>query len=131
MKTPGLLAARVASIILLVLAVPILRGQDMVKVSPKNCKVLLNNEQVRVVRCVIKPQETLPMHSHPRNVWIPAVSAKLRITPSDGQPGEHEVKAGQVYWSEPVTHSIENLGTTEYRSLIVELKKETPSPAKQ
>ena len=130
MNSPGLLVARVTSIILFVIAVPILRGQDMVKVAPKNCKVLLNNDQVRVVRCVIKPQETLPVHSHLFNIWMPLDPAKLRITPSDGQPEDREVKANQAYWSEPVTHKIENIGTTQYRSLIVELKKEKSADKK-
>jgi beta-alanine degradation protein BauB len=130
MNSPGPLVARVTSIILFAIAVPILRGQDMVKVAPKNCKVLLDNDQVRVVRCVIKPQETLPMHSHLFNIWMPIDPGKLRITPSEGQPKDSEVKAGQAYWSEPVTHKIENIGTIQYRSLIVELKKAT-SPAKK
>jgi hypothetical protein len=130
MNSPALFVARVTSIILFAIAVPILRGQDMVKVAPMNCKVLLNNDQVRVVRCVIKPQETLPMHSHLFNIWMPLDPGKLRITPMDGQPEDHEVKANQAYWSEPVTHKIENIGTTQYRSLIVELKKEK-SPAKK
>ena len=31
-------------------AMPIVRAQDMVKVAPKNCKVLLDNDRVRVIR---------------------------------------------------------------------------------
>jgi quercetin dioxygenase-like cupin family protein len=47
---------------------PLLRAQDMVKVAPKNCSVVLDNDRVRVIRVVLKPGETLPMHSHPANV---------------------------------------------------------------
>ena len=50
---------------LFVLAVPIVRAQDMVKVAPKNCKVLLDNDRVRVIRVVTKPGEKLEKHSHP------------------------------------------------------------------
>jgi quercetin dioxygenase-like cupin family protein len=50
---------------LFVLAVPIVRSQDILKVAPKNCKVLLENDRVRVIRVVTKPGEKIEMHSHP------------------------------------------------------------------
>jgi len=33
------------------------------------------------------------------------------------------MKAGQAVWSDGVTHGTENIGTTETRVLVVELKK--------
>jgi hypothetical protein len=51
---------------LFVLAVRIVRSQDILKVAPKNCKVLLENDRVRVIRVVTKPGEKIEMHSRAR-----------------------------------------------------------------
>ncbi len=34
-----------------------------------------------------------------------------------------EFKTGDTLWREPVTHSAENIGTTQLHAIIVELKK--------
>ena len=31
-------------------------------------------------------------------------------------------EAGEAYWNEPITHSVENLGKTDIHNLIIELK---------
>jgi hypothetical protein len=43
-------------------------GQDPVKTSPQFYKVLLENEQVRVLEYRLKPGEEERMHSHPAGV---------------------------------------------------------------
>ena len=102
---------------------PIVRAQDMVKVAPKNCKVLLDNDRVRVIRVVSKPGEKMEMHSHPAHVVYGLTSGKEKFTSADGKTEERELKAGQAVWSDVVTHSSENTGTTEDRALVIELKK--------
>ena len=62
------IVGRAALVCLTVLLATSLWAQDMVKVAPMNCTVLLDNDQVRVVRVVLQPGEKLPMHSHPANV---------------------------------------------------------------
>ena len=64
---------------------PLLWGQDIVKVAPKNCKVLLDNDKVRVVRVTLKPGEKLEMHSHPANIVYSLNSAKAKYTYADGK----------------------------------------------
>jgi len=119
--------AKTVTASLLVLAAvvfaPLLRAQDMVKVAPKNCRVVLDNDRVRVIRVVLKPGETLPMHSHPANVVYSLAAAKAKYTFADGKTEERELKAGQAVWSDAISHSTENTGTTESRALVVELKK--------
>ncbi len=123
MKNSRLLTVSIALIALLVCAIPIVRAQDMVKVAPKNCKVLLENDHVRVIRVVTKPGEKLEMHSHPANIVYAFTSGKAKFTSTDGKAEERELKAGQAIWSDAVTHSTENVGTTESRVLVIELKK--------
>ncbi len=109
--------------VLLVLGTPILRAQDIVKVAPKNCRVLLDNDQVRVIRVTLKPGEKLDMHSHGANIVYSLTGGKAKYTMADGKTEERELKAGQAVWSEAVTHSTENTGTTDSRALLIELKK--------
>ena len=123
MKSLGLSTAVLAVGVLVFLATPMATAQDLVKVSPKNCTVVLDNDHVRVVRVVIKPGEKLEMHSHGANIVYSLTSGKAKYTSPDGKTEEREMKAGQAVWSDGVTHGTENIGTTETQALVVELKK--------
>ena len=123
MKNPRLLTVSIVFAALLAFAMPILRAQDIVKVAPKNCKVVLDNDQVRLIRVTLKPGEKLDMHSHGANIVYSLTSGKAKYTMADGKTEEREMKAGQAVWSAGVTHSTENTGTTETRALLIELKK--------
>ncbi len=102
---------------------PLVRAQDIAQIAPKNCKVLLDNGRVRVVRVVTKPGEKIETHSHPANIVYALTSAKVKFTSADGKTEDRELKAGQAVWSDAVTHSTENIGTSESRALVIELKK--------
>ena len=97
-------------------------AQDMAKVAPKNTKVLIDNDQVRVIEVWMKPGETLPMHSHPANVVYFVTSGKVKSTSADGKVNETERKAGEALYSEPNTHSNQNIGSTPTKAVVVELK---------
>lgn len=125
MKKPDMLAVRIVliGVTFLIFATPVIRAQDMCKVAPQDCKIVLENERVRVVQVVTKPGEKMPMHSHPAYILYSLSSGKEKITSSDGKSTVRDFKAGQATWVEPVTHSTENVGTTEHRTLVIELKK--------
>jgi hypothetical protein len=71
-----------------------LKEQDPVKVAPRICKVLLENDQVRVLEIRIKPGGKLPMHSHPAYIVYALRTHKIRLTFPDGKTKEVKVKAG-------------------------------------
>ena len=96
---------------------------DPVRVSPQYYKVLLENEQVRVLEYHLKPGEKEAMHSHPAGVVYVFGDATLKITFPDGRTEERPAKAGETFWREPVTHAIENTGTGEAHALAIDLKK--------
>ena len=123
MKNVRMLTISTVFSALFVLAVPIVRAQDIVKVAPKNCKVLLDNDRVRVIRVVTKPGEKIEKHSHPDYIIYALTSGKRKFTSADGKTEERAFKAGQTVWSDAVTHTVENTGTTEDRTLVIELKK--------
>lgn len=97
-------------------------AQDMAKVAPKNTKVLIDNDQVRVIEVWLKPGESLPMHSHPANVVYFETAGKGKSTTADGKVTETERKAGEAIYSEAISHSNQNTGTTPTKALVVELK---------
>ena len=107
-------------------------AQDPVKLSPNLYKVLLENDQVRVLEYRVKPGDKEPVHSHPAAVVYVFTDGKAKATMPDGKSQVIESKAGETIWSEPVTHAWEYLGPGNGRVLIVELKKPTspaPKPA--
>ena len=106
---------------------PIKTAQDPVKQSPQYYKILLENDQVRVLEYRLKPGEKETMHSHPAGVIYGFNESKVRSALADGKVTESSGKPGDVYWRNPVTHALENIGETEVHSLAVEIK----GPGKQ
>ena len=100
-----------------------LSAQDAEKATPKVVKLKLENERVRVLEALSNPGDTENMHSHPANIVYVIEGGKLRITTADGKTSEVEFKAGDTLWREPVTHAAENIGTTRFHAIIVELKQ--------
>lgn len=104
------------------LAAKNLFAQDPVEVAPNIYTVLFENEKVRVSEAHLKAGDTVPEHSHPDHLVYVLSPGKIRLTLPDGTAKEVEAKAGEVIWSDPETHTTENIGGTDFRLLVVELK---------
>jgi len=98
-------------------------AQDPVKLSPQYYKVLIDNDEVRVLEFRFKPGEKEPMHSHPRGFVYSLADAKIKVSFPDGKSEESVLKNGEARWRNAVTHAAENIGTTEAHVIAVELKK--------
>src|SRR5213082_3884895 len=70
-------------------------AQDPVKTSPQYYKVLLENDQVRVLEYRLKAGEKEPMHSHPTGVVYVLSGTKLKFSHSDGRTEERAAAAGE------------------------------------
>ncbi len=114
----------------LALAVMLLFGraqmsaQDPVKAAPQAFKERLNNVHVRVLEYSSKPGQKEAMHSHPDVLIYVIKGGKLRTTLPDGTTKVTEYKTGDVIWRDAVTHTGENVGTTEVKTILVEIKHE-------
>jgi beta-alanine degradation protein BauB len=97
-------------------------AQDPLPLYPENYKVLMQNERVRVLDFRLRPGATEKPHSHPAHVVYVVAPFKVRFTFPDGRTGIREAKAGDVLFSEAVTHATENIGGTEAHGILVELK---------
>jgi quercetin dioxygenase-like cupin family protein len=106
------------------LAVSTVLAQDVIKVAggTETHKVLLDNDQVRVLDVRIQPGQKIAMHSHPENVVYYVSDYKIKVTSPDGKTAIREGKAGTAVWFGPLTHAVENAGTTEIHLVQTEMK---------
>ncbi len=95
---------------------------DPVEVSPNNYKVLLENDQVRVLQMDLKAGETDEVHSHPSETVYFIKGGKAKIHLPDGGVVEADIPDGHVMWNEAWTHQVENAGSSDILAIIVEAK---------
>jgi hypothetical protein len=62
------------------------------------------------------------MRGHPDYVVYNLAEGKVRFSSPSGDSEEVELPAGAAMWRDAEQHSTENVGTTEVRSLLFELK---------
>jgi len=97
-------------------------AQDPVKTSPQYYKVLLENDQVRVLEYRLKPGEKEAMHSHPAGVVYVLNGGKLKFSYPDGRAEERTAASGETIWREPTTHAVENIGDSEAHAIAIDVK---------
>ena len=97
-------------------------AQDPVKVAPKNYSVVLENDQVRVLRAILSPGEKTPSHEHPAMVVVPLTDAIARFTRADGSTQEQKMAAGTPLWIGAEKHAVENIGKAKVEVIVIELK---------
>ena len=120
MRTTGLL---LAGALLSLVAGGAAPAQDPVRAAPATHKVLLENDRVRVLDIHVPARGRALMHSHPTGyVAVAMTDCRMRFTFPGGKTSETTLHAGDVVWRDPVTHSAENLGTSECHVLNVEPK---------
>lgn len=108
--------------VLLCSAAPLALAQDAVKVDAKHYKVLLENDQVRVLKIKYNPKEKSAMHEHPATVVVFLGASQARFTLPDGSTSDASTKAGEVGFREAEKHLPENIGNTPVDAILVELK---------
>ena len=97
---------------------------DAVALDPQHNVMILDNEQVRVFRSWREPGATEPMHEHVGAgravVLLTDLHAKVRMP--DGKSVDQEGKAGDLFWTGPITHAAKNVGTAKFEMIVVEVK---------
>lgn len=96
--------------------------EDPVPRYPGNYKVLIENERVRILDFRLRQGDTEAFHSHPAHVLYVLEPFTIRFKLPDGRTLIREAKAGDVLYSEAVTHSPTNIGRTDAHGILVELK---------
>jgi hypothetical protein len=84
--------------------------------------VVVDNEQVRVLRYHDVPGAKTHPHHHPSFVMIALSPFRRKLTFPDGSTKVREFAAGEAAYMPAQTHTGENIGDTATDSLLVELK---------
>jgi hypothetical protein len=123
MKKLAILAlALVGALVSWRLAAAVPEDLDPLKTAPDTHKLAFENAFVRVLEVRVPPGKTEPLHSHSRRVVVYLSDFNTRATVRGTKPEDHLRKAGLVRWSEPLVHTVENIGQTEGHVISVELK---------
>jgi len=98
-------------------------SQDPVMVTPDLYKVLLENQNIRVLEVTYQPGQSEGWHSHPRYFFYVVEPGKLRSEPESGEAEEFDLELGLNGLTGPVSkHSVKNVGDSVVRLLAIELK---------
>ncbi len=95
---------------------------DPTEASPDNYRLLLENEHVRVLEMNLKAGERDTEHSHDDETVYFISGGKVTIHLPGGGSADVELPDAHVMWHEAWTHSVENVGSTDIRAIIVERK---------
>ena len=105
---------------------------DAMIAAPGFHTVLFEDDRVRVLDGRVPPGATVPVHTHRWGgvLYILASSDFVRRDPdgkvlADTRESKSTPIEGAAVWGAPHTpHSLENVGTKEFRTLTVEMKDE-------
>lgn len=117
-----------AAMVIGVLGPPAL-AQDPTVVDAKHYRVILENDQVRVLRITYGPGEKSVMHVHPDSIAVFLSDSRVRFTMPDGTSMESQSVAGQSEWTPAGTHLPVNTGSRPIEVVLVELKAGSRTPA--
>lgn len=97
-------------------------------------KLLFENERVRVWDLRLAPGEQTPFHEHHCDFfYVALVEGQLQtIFPNGDENAPRSLRDGEVHFrevGEPVTHAARNVGSSDWRNIVVELKPESDGGA--
>jgi quercetin dioxygenase-like cupin family protein len=90
-----------------------------------NREPILENERVRVFRVSLAPGESLPLHNHPLpGLAVSITGGELELmTQGNAAPDQTTLAPSDVRWRPaPVTHSVKNVGKTNFEGVDIEFK---------
>jgi hypothetical protein len=103
-------------------------SHDPTVTDPELYKVIFENERVRVLEYKDLPGDKTRPHQHPDSVMYTLSSFQRRIS-AGGREVNVDLAAGQVRWLDAQEHTGQNTGSTDTRTIFIELKEPKPSLA--
>jgi beta-alanine degradation protein BauB len=98
-------------------------ADTLCQVVPRNCRILAEDDQVRVFEFTSKKGEKIPMHSHPKYIVYELGQGRTMWSYPDGTTRDSGSVAaqGEAFIQEPTTHAQETL--EDEHVIIVEIKR--------
>jgi len=104
-------------------------ADDPLTVGPDVYKLKFENDRVRVMEIAFVPGAKIATHSHPDHTATFVTAGTLKLTYPDGTSKDISGNPGDTIFIPAETHAAENIGTTEVKGIVVELKESRPAPA--
>jgi quercetin dioxygenase-like cupin family protein len=101
---------------------------DPVVSNPNLYRVVFENARVRVLEYADEPGEKSTPHIHPDSVMVTLSSFRRRLA-TGGRERDIELPSGAAVWIPAQSHTGENIGETETKTILVELKEPAPDAA--
>ena len=98
-------------------------AQDPLKVGSNIYKLVFENEQARLLEVTFKPGDSIGVHSHPDHFVYVTSAGKLNISVPGEKPQVFDLKKGEAVFIPAQSHTAVNVGNTEVKALVIELKK--------
>jgi quercetin dioxygenase-like cupin family protein len=87
-------------------------------------KIEFENDQIKVIRGFLAPHQKTAVHSHPYRFGVTLTKNDLIISSPDGKSAPSKKNAEEIFWSEPVTHQVENVSNERLENIEIEFKKD-------
>ena len=100
-------------------------AQDAAKTDPRNYRVVLENDKVRVLDYASQPGSGVcgvGRHWHPAHVTVQMTPVKVRVSGDYDKIQVIDVPAGVIFFEPAVTHTTENIGGSGAHAYVIELK---------
>ena len=95
---------------------------DSLKICADTQKLVFENKFVRVIDNQVPVGGVEPMHDHPHGVIVYLSGGKNEVTTQDGKKRISENKADTAVWSEPIVHSVKNIGDAPSHTIRIDIK---------
>jgi quercetin dioxygenase-like cupin family protein len=112
-----------AALLLLSLSITAVASIAQSALSPSVAKVEFENDQVRVLRATVGAHQKTQMHQHSSRAGITITENDLRVYLPDGTSATSKRGPHEIFWSEPVTHRVENLSDKPMENIEIEMKR--------
>jgi beta-alanine degradation protein BauB len=96
---------------------------DPATVAADVYKMVMQNDRVRVFEVRFQPGQKTVVHGHPDHVAYVLADLTLSLTFPDGKSQEVPLRAGQAIWIGAGPHAAQNIGATEGRAVVIELRE--------
>jgi len=99
---------------------------DPLVAAPQHFHLEFENQYVRVIREHTGPRDKVPMHQHTLGgVMVLLADQDIHQTLPDGSTRDLHRKAGDTFWTDPQTHSGENMNDKPFEYVRIEIKAAT------
>ena len=98
-------------------------ASDPTVIDAERYSVVVEDDQVRVLRVRYAPRAKSVMHSHPKHVAIAVSAGKFRFTFPDGTARDMDLRPGEALIAPAGDHLPENLSDEPFDAILVELKQ--------